>query len=360
MFDGLFIVDNIIKDEQSSEIFITYKRGVLLAFLIIISIFLIFIIIFGFVEKEKSDVALGISVTVIVLLVIAVVYFIFVHKVRDDHSAEEILARRKAKELKIEGLEFWLFVLLTFLSIFGVITTGIVKYFEGNQEWIDAISIFTLCLAAILFLYVTIHLIKGDKKMSLTKEEINRVKELENLIEQNPEMTEEQKTQFLDNDPTGEKEISRSQDLGLAQAAQSRLQVMQREARRKEAQAEEARRELDNYLKSFETAGDAESAAAKEAYMAEYEAGAADVGDIYAQLKDDEDGSTESAAAKGVDIYNENYLNSLQQAGKAQYIKNRLNQRELNIKSQKEVGDIYAQLKDDEDGSTEEEWTDDE
>ena len=197
MFDGLFIVDDILYDKQSSEVFIVYKRGVLLGFLIIISFFLAFIIGFGLVEKEKSDAALGISITVIVLLVIAVVYFIFVHKVRNDHSAKEILARRKAKELKMEGLEFWLFVLLAFLSIFGVITTGIVKYFEGNQEWIDAISIFTVCVAVILFLYVIMHLTKGDKKMGLSTDEIRGFRKLKQYIEENPDLTQEEKMNYL-------------------------------------------------------------------------------------------------------------------------------------------------------------------
>jgi len=173
MFDGLFIVDEVYK--SGGNVHITYKKGVLIGFFIVISSFLAFIIAFGLVEKEKSDVALGLSVTIIVLLVIAVVYFIFVHN-KKIHTRDETFAFLKEPSLimGVERLEFWLFILLTFLSLFGVITVGIVKYFEGNEEWIDAISIFTVCLASILFLYVIVHIGKKDRKLNnVTDDEFN-------------------------------------------------------------------------------------------------------------------------------------------------------------------------------------------
>ena len=170
MFDGLFIIDRL----DAQNYLIKYKRGVIMGFLFIILFFMGFIIAFGLVEKEKSDVALGLSVTVIVLLVTGLVYFIFIHKVSPKDTVDEKFLdylKDPKRNVKINNLEFWSFVLLFLLSLFGVISVGIVKYFDGNQDWIDAISIFTVSLASLLLVYIIVHMRKGDKKIELSDTE---------------------------------------------------------------------------------------------------------------------------------------------------------------------------------------------
>ena len=180
MFDGLFIIDRIDTEND----LIKYKRGVILGFLFIILFFMGFIIAFGLVEKEKSDVALGLSVTVIVLLVTGLVYFIFIHKVRPKDTVDEKFLgylKDPKRNVKINNLEFWSFVLLFLLSLFGVISVGIVKYFDGNQDWIDAISILTVSLASLLLVYIIFHMRKGDKKIDLSDAEKDLLNKSKNL-----------------------------------------------------------------------------------------------------------------------------------------------------------------------------------